>query len=583
MNGRSGVFKFFLFLFLSVIVLFQVLSMIQSDRLYKRLNGLVDRLENSAASTPVRTEGKSTENKSSVFEPYPGVDGDWLVFNELGEPRTLNLITVESSSESFDICQRNIIETLFYYDLDYDGVKLEPVLAESMEVSKDGLEITVKLRKDIWFSDGVPVTADDVLFSYEAIMNPGVDAASVRNYYDNIRQVVKVDDRTVKFILKEFYWKTIEGIGLFYVLPKHIYNFSDPKQFNNRRSDPVGSGPYVFEKWDVGQQIVLRRNDNYWGKRPRINRLVFKFITNSSASLQALRSHDIDMFEPSSEQFFELSKDEPFKKEFYTLSYWDPAFGYSYIGWNETRAFFKDRRVRLAMTYAVNRPAIVEYIQKGYGKIVTGTFYIYGKQNDPNIKPWPYDLEKAKKLLDEAGWIDHDGDGIRDKNGVPFRFKFLYPSGNDTIENIVKMVKDDTARIGIDMIADPIEWSIFLERVNNSDFDTYLGSWGGTIESDPYQLFHSSQIQNRGNNRVGFSNAQADALIEQARRTLDEDKRYALYHQFDRILHEEQPYTFLVTRPRFTLIDKRFENVKVHKLGLDPLEWYVPKEKQRYK
>jgi peptide/nickel transport system substrate-binding protein len=583
MNGRSGVFKFFLFLFLGVIVLFQVLSMIQSDRLYKRLNGLVDRLESSAASTSVRTEGKSTENKSSVFEPYPGVDGDWLVFNELGEPRTLNLLTVESSIGSYDICQRNVIESLFYYDLDYDGVKLEPVLAESMEISKDGLEITVKLRKDIWFSDGVPVTADDVLFSYEVIMNPGIDAADIRNYYENVKQVVKIDDQTVKFILKEFYWKTIEGIGLFYVLPKHIYNFSDPKQFNNRRSDPVGSGPYVFEKWDVGQQIVLRRNDNYWGKRPRINRLVFKFITNSSASLQALRSHDIDMFEPSSEQFFELSKDEPFKKEFYTLSYWDSSLGYTYIGWNEARAFFKDRRVRLAMTCAVNRPAITQYIQKGFGEIVTGTFYINGKQNDPNIKPWPYDLEKAKKLLDETGWIDHDGDGIRDKDGVPFRFKLLYPSGSDTTEHIVKMVKDDAARIGIDVIADPIEWSIFLERVNNSDFDAYCGSWGGTIESDPYQLFHSSQIQNRGNNRVGFSNAQADALIEQARRTVDEDKRYALYHQFDRILHEEQPYTFLVTRPRFVLIDKRFENVKVHKLGIDPLEWYVPKDKQRYK
>ena len=101
MNGRSGVFKFFLFLFLSVIVLFQVLSMVQSDRLYKRLNVLVDRLENSAASTPVRTEGKSTENKSSVFESYPGDDGDWLVFNEPGEPRTLNLLTVESSIGSY--------------------------------------------------------------------------------------------------------------------------------------------------------------------------------------------------------------------------------------------------------------------------------------------------------------------------------------------------------------------------------------------------------------------------------------------------------------------------------------------------
>jgi peptide/nickel transport system substrate-binding protein len=582
MNGRSGLFKFFLFLFLFVIILLQFLSMVQSDRLYKRLNVLIGRLE-SRTSASIRAAEESPASTKPVSEEYPGDEGDWLIFNELGEPRTLNLLTVEAGLESFDICQRNILETLFYYDLDYDGVKLEPVLAESMEISKDGLEITVKLKKDIWFSDGVPVTADDVLFSYEVIMNPGVDAADLRNYYENIRQVVKVDDRTVKFVLKELYWKTIEGIGVFFVLPKHIYHFTDPRQFNNRRSDPVGSGPYVFDKWDVGQKIVLRRNDNYWGKKPKISKLVFKFITNSMAALQALRSHDIDTMEPSSEQFFELSKDEPFKKEFYTLSYWDSSLGYSYIGWNEARVFFKDRRVRLAMTYAANREAITQYIQKGFGKVVAGPFYIFGKQNDPNIKPWPFDLEKAKQLLDEVGWIDHDGDGIRDRDGTPFRFKLLYPSGNDTSERIVKMMKDDMAKIGIDVIADPIEWSIFLERVNKSDFDAYIGAWGGTIESDPYQIFHSSQIQNRGSNRVGFSNAQADALIEQARRAIDEDMRYSLYHQFDRILHREQPYTFLVSRPRFVLLDKRFENVKVHKLGIDPLEWYVPKDKQRYK
>jgi peptide/nickel transport system substrate-binding protein len=582
MNGQSGVFKFFLFLFLGVIILLQFLTMVQSDRLYERLNTLIIRLEGHT-SAPVRTIEKSTTPAASVFKEYPGDDGDWLVAVEIGEPRTLNIDSVESSIEARNIVSRNIIETLFYYDIDYDGVKLVPVLAESMDVSKDGLEITIKLKKDIWFSDGVPVTADDVIFTYETIMNPGIDAADLRNYYNNVKEAVKIDDRTVKFVLKELYWQTIESVGVFDVLPKHIYKFTDPKQFNNRRSNPVGSGPYIFEKWDVGQQVVLRRNDNYWGKKPKINKLAFKFITNSSASMQALRSHVIDTFEPSSEQFFELSKDEQFKKDFYMLMYWKPSFGFSYIGWNEAKPFFSDRRVRLAMTHAVNRQAIVEYIQKGYAKIITGPFYIYGRQNDPNIKPWPFDLEKAKQLLDETGWIDHDGDGIRDKDGAPFRFKLSYPSGNETAERIIKMIKDDTAKIGVDVTPDPVEWSIFLERLNSREFDAAFSAWGGSIESDPYQIFHSSQIQGRGSNYVGFNNPEADKLIEEARRTLDPEKRYALYHQFGRILHEEQPYTFLMRRPCYTLLDKRFENVKIHKLELDPLEWYVPKDKQRYK
>jgi len=583
MNGRSGVFKFFLFLFLGSIILLQVLSMIQADRLYEQLNSLVGRLESRDTSRMARSAEKPVATTSPVHGEYPGVDGDWFVQRIRGEPRTLSSISVESTIEGRAVTQRNIFEPLFYYNLNVEGVELQPVLAESMSTSGDGLEITIKLKEDIWFSDGVAITADDVIFTYHTIQDPNIDAADIRNYYANFKDVIKIDNKTVKFILNEVYWKTIEAVGVFEVLPKHIYQYKDPAEFNKRRSNPVGSGPYVFEKWEVGQQIVLRRNANYWGKKPRIDRLVFKIITNETAALQALRSHQIDTMEPSSEQFAELSSDEQFKKEFYVISYWEPSGGFAFTAWNFNTPFFKDRRVRLAMTSVINRQAIVEHLLKGYGKLIAGPFYIYGRQNDPNIKPWPYDPEKAKQLLDEAGWIDHDGDEIRDKDGIPFRFKYSYPAGSDTVERIAKLLKDDAEKVGIEVIPDPLEWSIFIERLNDRHFEAATLSWAGTIESDPYQIWHSSQIQNRGNNIIGFNNLEADKLIEQARRSLDTDKRYALYHQFDRILHEEQPYTFLMTRPTFLLLDKRFENVKVHKLGVDALEWYVPKDKQRYK
>lgn len=580
MNGRSGIFTFFLFLFLVFVVLLQILSMVQADRLYERLNLLIDRWE---ATGPARVSREKASSAVLPGEDYPGDEGDWLVFHIRGEPRTLNPISVEGSLEGQTVYLRNIFETLFYYDLDVDRVKLEPVLAESLEISEDGLEFTVRLRDDICFSDGVPITSDDVIFTYETIMNPGVDAANLRNYYANFKEVVKIDDRTLKFVCNELYWKTLECVGVFEVLPKHIYEFDDPQQFNAKRSNPVGSGPYIFEKWDVGQEIVLRRNENYWGRKPRIKKLVFKIITNSTAALQALRSHDIDYMEPTPEQFAEIAADEEFKKEFNILSYWEPAGGYSFIGWNYATPFFNDRRVRLAMTLITNKEAIVEHLLKGQGKIVTGPFYIYGRQSNPDIKPWPYDPERAKELLDEAGWIDRDGDGLRDKNGIPFRFKYSYPSGNTTAERIAKLLKDDGEKIGIDVIADPLEWSIFIERLNERKFEAATLSWGGTVESDPYQIWHSSQIEGRGSNFIGFRNAEADAIIEQARRTLDEEKRYALYHRFHQFLHDEQPYTFLVTRPTYGFLDKRFENVKIHKLGVDYFEWYVPKQKQRYK
>jgi peptide/nickel transport system substrate-binding protein len=500
-----------------------------------------------------------------------------------GEIRTLNLLSVDADMDTRYIVSGNIIEPLFEQDLDADKDKLKPRLAEKMDISEDGLTITIKLKDKIYFSDGTAVTADDVVFTFETMKNPKIDCPDLRNYFDNITEVTKLDERTVKFVMKERYWKTINMIGGFYVFPKHIYQFKNPEEFNKRISNPVGSGPYIFERWDVGQQIILKRNENYWGKKPNIKKIVFKFISNATAALAALRSHDIDIFEPGSEQVTDMPKDPQFAKEFKTIIFWDPTFGYWYFGWNEQRPFFKDRRVRLAMTHLTDRETMVAQLTRGKGAVVTGTFYIYGRQNNPDIKPWPYDPKKAVQLLDEAGWIDHDGDGIRDKDGVPFRFKHSYPAGNISAEQMARLLKDEAAKVGIDVIPNPLESSIFLGNINDRIFDSLEAMWGGVIEEDPYQLFHSSQIQGRGNNFVSFNNPQADKLMEQARRELDEEKRYKLYHEFHKILHEEQPYTFLMTRPRYYFIDRRFENVIVHKLGIDPFEWYVPREKQRYK
>ena len=293
MNNRSGLLTFILFGLLLIVILLQVLSMVQSDRLYERLNRLID------MDKSMPTSGKATVGKKAADEN----SGDWLVSNLTGEPRTLNPISVDSDSYSNSIVLRNVFETLFYYDLDYDGVKLKPVLAESMETSEDGLEITVTLKEDIRFSDGAPVTADDVIFTYETIMDPGIDAEDLRGYYANITDVIKIDERTVKFLLSEVYWKTVESIGVFEVLPKHIYRYDDPAEFNNMRSEPVGSGPYVFEKWDVGQQLVLRRNENYWGENPKIKKVVYRFITNTVAGLQALRAGQVDILIPEPDQF----------------------------------------------------------------------------------------------------------------------------------------------------------------------------------------------------------------------------------------------------------------------------------------
>ena len=578
MNGRGGVVTFFAFLFLSVIILLQVFSMIQSDRFYEGLNRLDETFEGGGI------EESRPEVSVNIAEEYPGDEGDWLIWAFRVEPKTLNQINVDSDIYSRWITIPNIFEPLLAYD--YDEVKLKGWLAESYNVSKSGKEITFHLRGDIHFSDGKQITADDVVFTYETAINPLVDGSNVAQQFVDVDKVVKVDEHTVKFFMKRPYFKALQISALTWdigVYPKHIYEFTNAEQFNKRVSNPVGSGPYVFEKWDVGSQIVLRRNENYWGQKPKLRKIAYRFITNASACLQALRSHKVDVVIPEPEQFADLVSDEEFNREFYSLSYWTPWTPFFYMGWNQDTVFFKDRLVRRAMTHIVNREHVVDYLLKGHAQVISSPFYINGPDNNPDIEPWPWDLERARQLLDEASWIDSDGDGLRDKDGVAFRFKFTYSADSDLYNRLAKLFKDDAAKVGIEVVPDPFEWSVLLPKLSDRQFEAMVMGWGGDILEDPYQIFHSSQIGNRACNYVGFSNAEADVLMERARATLDDENRVKLFHRLHEILHNEQPYTFLFTRPTFRLVDRRFENVRIHRLGLKYLEWYVPKDKQRYK
>lgn len=576
MGNRSTGFKFLAIILLIIVAGLQLLSMKQSDRLYERVNNLerkIDKLPSISASSGAAA---ASEN-----------DGDWLISRIGAEPPTLNPITARDYYATV-ICigigstPPNIFESLLTADADTG--ELKPLLAKSWQVSQDGLTIDFTLRDDIHFSDNTPITADDVVFSFSLIKNPKIDNAHLASYFQDVVSCAKIDGLQVRFTMSQVYFKSLEIVGSMSIVPRHIYGFTDETQFNEHRSNPIGSGPYVFEKWEVGSYISLVRNENYWGKKPQIKKLVFKVITNDLAALSSMRSHQIDFISPMQpEQFLKLSADEEFLKEYSPVSYWSPSEGYSYIGWNMTSEFFNDAKVRLAMTHLVDRESIRDNISAGMTKIVIGPFYHSSPQYNKNLQPWPYDPKEAARLLDEAGWKDSDGDGIRDKNGRAFRFKFLITSGNDTRERIIKLLKDDFAKVGIEIVPDAYEWSVFIQRVMNKEFDATILGWTGVMEADPYQVWHSSQTAGGGCNRIGFNNPQADALIEQARRTLDKDKRNELYYRLQEILHNEQPYTFMFAAPTLGFVSKRFENVQAHTLGVNIHKWYVPAEKQRYK
>jgi peptide/nickel transport system substrate-binding protein len=245
---------------------------------------------------------------------------------------------------------------------------------------------------------------------------------------------------------------------------------------------------------------------------------------------------------------------------------------------------FADKRVRQAMTMLSDRQRICEDIMLGLATPATGPFNRLGKQCNPEVKAWPFDVNAAKEKLKEAGYTDDGSGTLKGSDGQPFSFRLTYPSGSPSYDQMVLFLKDSYARAGITMEPDRLDWSVFRERMRDRNFDAISLGWSAGLEDDIYQMFDSSQIADGGDDFMSYKNPQLDQLIEQARETLDESKRIPLWRQCHSILHEDQPYTFLYTMKTVTFLDKRIQNVQQIPLGLnDATEWFVPTKLQKWK
>src|SRR5882724_2482845 len=549
------------------------------------------------------------------------VTGDWLVSHILSDPEQLNPLT------SNDAGSANILNYIFETLLDHhpQTLELRPQLATARpQISDDKLTYTFILRRDAHFQDGKPLTGQDVLFSVKAIKNPWVNAPFLRVYYQSLVQAELVDDYTLRLVAKEPYFLNETVLGQVPVLPRHYY---DPdgsmdslgvtelaalrpgdvaaeaspqgiqarkfaEQFNTNFSrNPMGSGPYKFHSWQTGQAVVLQRDPHYWGvgkegmDQPYIDQRTIRVFNNPDAALVALKAGELDTMPLMPIQHLKQTSGARFDKQFAKHQFFTPS--YSYIGWNNVHPIFSDMRARQAMTYLTNRQQIVKTILFELGEVVSGPIYLFRPEYDKTLVPYPYDPQKALQLLGEAGWKDTDGDGILDKiidgQKVPFRFEIKFNSGNEIRKSVALTLQDELKKHGIDANVRQLDWTIYLDDVRNHKFDAVILGWGmPAIEPDEYQVWHSSQAENKGSNHVSYKNTRADALLEEYRRTFDAQKRVELYREFQQILHQEQPYTFLFIQKAILAVDRRFQNVKLYPQRPRPLEWWVPKAQQRY-
>jgi peptide/nickel transport system substrate-binding protein len=449
--------------------------------------------------------------------------------------------------------------------------KLEyvPILAKGYEVSSDRLRITVNLRGDTRWHDGKPITARDFKFTMDKIMSPKVPAINKAAYFEKLDNLEIVDDYTLVFHWIEPYAPFIYALTKISPIPEHIYGDGDFSTHPAHRK-PVGSGPFKFDEWRSGQFISLVRNDDYHDKAPYLDRVVFRVVEDDAIALNALKAGDLDEMRVTQFQWEKQTNSDEFNSEFAKLHYYVP--NYNYIGWNCKSVWFRDQNVRLAMTKLFNRELINSTIYSGYAKIISGPFYINSWAYDPSIEPHPYDPESAKRLLKEAGWIDRDNNGIRDKDGIEFEFALTIKSGSTTANLFAQLFQEECLKAGIDLQIRQLEGATFFSRVKEGAYDACLLAWRLDLDPDIYDTFHSSQVPPKGQNHGFYHNPDVDSFLEAGRTEFNQKKRAEIYHRVHRIIHDEQPYTFINTVPEKRVINKKIKNVIISPEG--PFNFY---------
>jgi len=508
-------------------------------------------------------------------------------FTEVYEAQTKKITPNISTDVYARRIQEMVLESLA--DLDPKTLRLRGQLADAWQTDPEGLWMRAHLRAGVRFSDGAPVTAEDVRWTFhEYLMNEQIDAERDRSTLrDSIKKVEVIDDRTVEFSFVQRLFINEENALTIFVLPKHILSKLTPSQINQSTGLLVGSGPFRIKGFDVNNQwappadVVLERNEQYWGPPPALAGLRYQAINEEVARLTAFSSGDAQMITPSAPQFVAKKNDETWKNKAQFLNWVNMRSGYTFIAWNcgerdGALTPFHDRRVRLAMTYALDREKMIRDIWKGVGRVSNGMMNPDSPGANHDFEPWPFDQARAKKLLREAGWEDRDGNGVlEDVNGNEFSFQFSYAGGSEISEQISRFVKDSYQAIGIKVDLRAAEWTVYQDYLKKRDFDAITLGWGANgPESDPKQIYHSDSIKNQGDNFVQWSNAEADRIIDEGRREMDFDKRQEWWRKLEAVLHDEQPYTFVRVPAWLRFASPAVSNVNTYPKGIQADEFF---------
>jgi peptide/nickel transport system substrate-binding protein len=501
--------------------------------------------------------------------------GDTLIMGSIGDASNL-LPALASDSASSDI-NGLVYSGLVRYD---KNMELEGDLAESWDISPDNLTFTFHLRRDVLWHDGEPFTAEDVLFTYKLMVDPKTPTA----YAERYRQVIRAEVLD-PYTFRVTYEKPLAPALISWAMAVHPRHLLENRDVNKSplSSRPVGTGPFRFVEWRRGEKIALEANPDYYEGRPYLRRVVYRIIPDITTMFLELQSGGLDLMGLTPLQYARQTDTPGFRRRFNKYRY--PDFSYSYLGYNLRRPLFQDKRVRQALSFAIDKQELIDGVLLGLGQIANGPYKPGTWPHNLHVRPYPYDPEKARALLAEAGWKDRDGDGFLDKDGRRFSFTIVTNQGNDQRIKAGEIIQRRFREVGIEVKLRVIEWASFLkEFINPGNFDATIMGWSIPPDPDSYDVWHSSKTHLGELNFINFKNSEVDQLLEDGRRTLDQERRREIYGRFQEILAEEQPYTFLYVPDALPVVTSRVRGIEAAPAGIrhNFIRWYVPEKEQKF-
>ena len=503
----------------------------------------------------------------------------------------------------FNYTQKTLIK------LDINSLEYIPSLVKNMpKASEDNLSFEYEIKKGVLWDDGTELNAEDVAFSVKLMLCPLTNNAQIRSNYNTVIKSIKLDPINPmkftmyaqnvhwdnKFIFSELFiqqkslWdpkRLLDSVSFVNLLSEKFNETEELQEWFNSYNNAdnsyrpnllVGLGAYQVTQWEASQYITIEKKENWWGNKDTSvynkaypDKIIFKIIKEDASSYLALKNQEIDVTTRiGTVKLMKLQEREYFNTN-YDSDFLD-QYSFSYMGLNmkpdgiKQKPFFIDQKVRRAMAYLIPVDEIIEVMMHGKGSRQASLISPLKSTYNDTLKLIPLDIEKAKELLTESGWVDTDGDNIRDKmiNGIktPFSFKLSYMSSPSSTE-IVLMIKESIYKAGVVAEPTPMDFTLFYKNAMDHNFDAMMGGWGGSASySNPMQLWHTSSWVTKGSNFCGFGDAESDALIEEANLTLDKEKHNNALLKLQAKVYEDQPYVFLYATKRKFAIHKRFNN-----------------------